>query len=367
MTVSVNTVSTQLKPSHDVPPATQSPAIMVAMVKMLSEVQVSLANSFARKSDMDQEIAEAQVKAMDDNYKDVLKKIEKMQEQEAHRSFWQKFTKGFEIAAMVVGGAIALSSGFGSALAFGLTTAIVAIAESPAMDAVKAGISDMFQDMGMSKEAADAVTSVVVTVAIIAVCVASGKAASSVASRATSAASEFTSLSTKSMAIVAGAQMVMSENLAAKIVEALPIQNKTAKEVLEITAMITQTIACVVAMVKGAPMGGTANVGGMLSKLPSMTSLIKGEIALQGLGLIPQGFTAYTYGEQAHLLDGLADDTQAGDLIRDRMSMLSASGRRDQGFVKGMVQGFDQENERSGSNLFLGQAAEAEVLAHRAV
>lgn len=364
MTVAINSLSQ----SPSVPTGSlQSPAVMVEMARMLGSLQVDLAKAFAQKAEMEEQMSRAQVDAAQKNYDDVLKKIQEASQQEHHRSFWQRFVKVIEVAVTVVAGVIALSSGVGAFAMFGITTALVAFAESPAMDPIKKGLSQVFQDMGLPKSVADIVVSVVITAAVVAASVACGKACSAgiemynagkVAVEdasetvAESAGTSASSVPTGKVATIAAAQMVMSENLAQEIVAALPIKGQLAKEITAIIATVIQDILCAFAMAKGGNMGNGGAVPGFVAKLPSMSSLVKGEMVLQALSLVPQGITAYTYGKQASILGDLADASSSSELIHGMMSMISVDQKSSARFEKGVWGGFQDENARCGGDLF---------------
>lgn len=388
MTVAINSLSQSPSVSTG---SLQSPAVMVEMARMLGSLQVDLAKAFAQKAEMEEQMSQAQVDAAQKNYDDVLKRIQEASQQEHHRSFWQTFVKVIEVAVTVVAGVIALSSGIGAFAMFGITTALVAFAESSAMDPIKKGLSQVFQDMGLPKSVADIVVSVVITAAVVAASVACGKACSAgiemysaaktavqdgvemsnyaetAAQNASGSAARTAGVSSVKIATVAAAQMVMSENLAQEIVAALPIKGQLAKEITAIIATVIQDILCAFAMAKGANMGNGGAVPGFVAKLPSMSSLVKGEMVLQALSLVPQGITAYTYGKQASILGDLADASSSSELIHGMMSMISADQKSSARFEKGVWGGFQDENARCGGDLFRGDAAFADVLAHRAV
>ncbi len=393
---------------------------MGRMVILLQQLVLVLAKATQNKSNLELGMSDAQIKSLRQNYADIINQIKKIDEEKAQRSVSDIFTKIIQGILAVVGAAVACLLGQPEIAVAIVVLTVLSL--TGAMDkltsAIAGGIKDLLVAGGMDADEAGKVADLIARVLVVVIVIVATLGAGAIAGAAASAAGAveevgieltevggnaaeeaaqaagdgsqnifsqalsklkdfFQGLSKlQKVTLMVGSQTILQENPAQAFIAALPIKDDTTKEVLEVLMTIIQDLICAIgslgALSGGAASASTSALGSKISNfladyMPKLSTLFKAETFFQGVGAIPQGMTAVTYGEQAAATAAIAGDSRDLELSQFIMGQITSGEKSGQRYMKSLFQEFGQMNSRSGSDLSAGARELAMILAERAV
>ncbi len=365
---------------------------MAKLALILQMLQVELAKAAESKSNSDAKISTAQVNAANNALKDVEAAIAKLHKEEDK----SKVVKFLEIFAAVLVSVVAAC--FGQVEVALAMIAMLALSQTGALNkATKFIAKNVFEKMGMSKDAAKICAAILVIIVVVVATMGFGAeagaeegadAAGSAAESAGSNALEMTDFSAQAAeegaeiaeegaatssplsilksirpdAITAmfGAQAVAGTKLVSTIADAYMIHHtnytkEQRKKIEQTISEVVQAIAMVIQAIAGGKMAGASMAGDALKAYrATMLGIMAGQATasgFQGSYSIQQGSTEE---ELAEVQAGLQE-------IQGGIDMSSRQTREDQSYETSMLKN-QNTSSRSLSKLMAGEAAIANLL-----
>lgn len=140
---------------------------MAAMVLALQQLQIDITEFSQKKASYDAGISQEQVALAQHNLQQAIQALQKVQSE----GFWEKFAEAFVAAFSAIAAVITCNP------ELLIITAISILAMTGVMSKITQGISDVLQDMGVPKDAADVIAAAVVVIIVMVATLGMGEAA----------------------------------------------------------------------------------------------------------------------------------------------------------------------------------------------